>query len=263
MKDIKLNNLKKYLKEQGEAAIAYSGGIDSLFLLKFATMTLGKERVKGYLIKHPFMGKENYKAAIKLLDKYHLPYEVIEIDTLKVPAIKSNSVMRCYHCKKAMMKAILEKMEKDGFNKLLVGENKTDTLGEVRPGKKAIEELKILTPLIDLDFYKEDIRKCARKIAISEFDMPSNSCLATRFPYDSQLMLKKLRRVEKVEVILKACGYPIVRAREENDILRLEIRRKDFSKLVKDEEVIYALNQLGYKFITLDLNGYRKGSYDK
>ena len=263
MKDIKLNDLKKYLKEQGEAAIAYSGGIDSLFLLKFATMTLGEERVKGYLVKHPLIGKENYKAAIKLLDKYHLPYEVIEIDTLKVPAIKSNSVMRCYHCKKAMMKAILEKMEKDGFNKLLVGENKTDTLGEVRPGKKAIEELEILTPLIDLDFYKEDIRKCARKIAISEFDMPSDSCLATRLPYDSVLMIKKLRRVEKAETILKIFGFKVVRAREENDILRLELRKKDFSKLIKNDEATAGLNKLGYKFITLDLNGYHKGCYDK
>lgn len=263
MKDIKLDNLKKYLLDEDKLAIAYSGGIDSLFLLKFAMLALGKERVKGYIVKHPLLGKENFKAAIRLLEKYQLPYEVIEINTLKVAAIKSNNVTRCYHCKKMMMNAILEAMKKDGFSKLLVGENKSDLEGEVRPGKKAIEELKILTPLIDLIFYKKDIRKYARKIAISEFDMPSNSCLATRFPYDSELMLKKLRRVEKVEMILKACGYKIVRAREENDILRLEIRRKDFSKLVKDEEMISELNQLGYKFITLDLNGYRKGSYDK
>ncbi len=263
MKDIKLSNLKQYLKDEGKLAIAYSGGIDSLFLLKIATLTLGKENVKGYLVSHPLLGKENLKAAIKLLDKYSLPYEVIDVDTLKVAAIKSNSLTRCYHCKKTMMNAILEAMKKDGFSKLLVGENKSDTLEENRPGKKALEELKILTPLSDLDFYKEDIRKCARKIAISEFDMPSNSCLATRFPYNHTLMIKKLRRVEKVETILKILGYKVIRAREENDILRLEIRKKDFSKLVKDEEAISALNKLGYRFITLDLNGYRKGSYDK
>ncbi len=263
MKDIKLSNLKEYLKNEGKLAIAYSGGIDSLFLLKLATFTLGREQVKGYLVKHPLLGKENFKAAIKLLEKYQLPYEVIEINTLKVAAIKSNSVARCYHCKKMMMNAILDAMKKDGYSKLLVGENKSDLEGEIRPGKKAIEELKILTPLIDFNFYKEDIRKCARKIAISEFDMPSNSCLATRFPYGDELKVNKIRRVEKVEMILKIFGYPIVRAREENDILRLEIRRKDFSKLVKDGEVICELNKLGYKFITLDLNGYRKGSYDK
>ena len=202
-----------------------------------------------------------YNEAIKYLEDNDYKYQIINFEPLLIKEFKENMIDRCYFCKKEMMSLIKNKALEEKYEVILDGQN-IDDLKQYRPGSKAIKELNILSPLEELSFSKTDIRTYSQTLKIPAYNKPSNSCLATRFPYNTILTKEKLDAVAKAEAVIKSYNIKFCRARVHDDILRIEVNKEDFIKLNK-EELINKLKLLGYNFITLDLEGYISSKFDK
>lgn len=216
-----------------------------------------------YYISNYYMMVENleYNEAIKYLEDNDYKYQIINFKPLRIKEFKENMIDRCYFCKKEMMSLIKNKALEEKYEVILDGQN-IDDLKQYRPGSKAIKELNILSPLAELSFSKTDIRTYSQILKIPAYNKPSNSCLATRFPYNTILTKEKLDAVAKAEAVIKSYNIKFCRARVHDDILRIEVNKEDFIKLNK-EELINKLKLLGYNFITSDLEGYISSKFDK
>lgn len=252
------NQLKELLKSYQKVAIAYSGGCDSHFLYTVAKEILGKENVLAVLCVGDMMSKEDIESAKALIQDGQ--YEIISIDVFDIDAFQKNKKDRCYHCKKTIMCHVIKKAHEKGFTKVLDGMNKDD-LSVYRPGRKACEELGILSPLKNMT--KQEIRSYSRQLGIVTHDKPANACLASRFPYDTLLTKEKLEKVSQVEELLHSKGLLHVRCRVHDNIARIEAERKDFDKIISDELLVDEIKQHGFDFVTMDLNGISSGSYDQ
>ena len=256
-----LKELEERLKKLEKVAIAYSGGIDSSFILFVANKVLTRENVIAIIANGAMVPRKDYKKAIEFLKENKFQYIEISYNPLAIEAFKTNSKDRCYYCKKELMGKIQETAKKQGYEYVLDGKN-TDDLKVYRPGNKASEELGIISPLADLGFSKEDIRENAKKLGIKFWNKPSNSCLATRFPYNTNLSREDLEKVDKSEEIIKELGINKVRVRVHNNIARIEVEKQNFGKILKNETIVEQIKKLGFNFVTLDLNGLKSGSFD-
>lgn len=256
-----LKKLEERLKELGKVAIAFSGGIDSSFLLYFANKVLPKEKVLAIIANGQMISREDYNSAIKFLEENDFQYKEIRYDAFEVEAFRENHKDRCYYCKKNLMAKIKEVAIENGFENVLDGKNIDDTLC-YRPGNKATEELGIISLLEETGFSKKEIRKYSKQLGIEFWNKPSNSCLATRFPYNTVLTSADLEKVEKAEEIIKKLKIPKVRFRVHENLARIEVEEKYFNIILKNKEILLGLKELGFNYITLDLNGIKSGSFD-
>lgn len=256
-----LEKLENRLKELGKVAIAYSGGIDSTFLLYVANKVLLKENVIAIIADGNMVARKDYKEAILFLKENNFEFREIPYNPLNITEFKENHKDRCYQCKKKLMSKIKMAGNENGFRNVLDGKN-ADDLKVYRPGNKATEELGIISPLAELEIDKETIRKQAKELGIRIWNKPSNSCLATRFPYNTNLTKENLRKVELSEEIIKSLGIEKVRVRVHSDIARIEVEKKDFEIILKNEKVTQQIKELGFNFVTLDLLGLKSGSFD-
>lgn len=254
----KLEHLKQQLKSYHKVAIAYSGGCDSHFLYTVAKETLGKDHVLAILCSGAMMPKEDIEQAKQLLCDGL--YEIVPINVFEIPEFRYNQKERCYFCKKNIMSKIIAIAKEKGFSVILDGTNKDD-LSVYRPGRKACEQLHIISPLSSLT--KQEIRAYSKQLNIVTFDKPANACLASRFPYDTLLTKDKLEKVDKIESLLHHRGILHVRCRIHDDIVRIEAERKDFEKIISDQSLIENVKAHGFRFVTLDLNGITSGSFDQ
>lgn len=258
-----LEKLDNELKKLNKVAICYSGGIDSSFLLFYANKVLGRENVLAIIANGQMVARSDYIDAVKFAkeNKFNLvelPYDAFEVDDFK-----NNTKNRCYSCKKNLMSKIKEEAVKQGYVNVLDGKNVDDTK-VFRPGNKATQELGIISPLEKTGFTKADIRKYSKELGIKFWNKPSNSCLATRFPYDTSLTNEMLKKVEQAEDFLKE-KYNIsrVRVRLHGNIARIEVEEKDFETILHNREIIVdEIQKLGFNFVTLDLTGIRSGVFD-
>lgn len=254
--------MEKYTQE--DVAVAFSGGVDSSLLLKTACINAGKNGRKVYGITmhttlHTMNEIESSKEIAREIGAEHL---IINVDELREAGIENNPVERCYLCKKYLFKKILDKAESLGIRTILDGTNEDD-LHMFRPGLKALKELEIKSPLAESGFTKNDVRKLAEEYGLSVFKKPSAPCLATRFPYGNRLSYEEMLKVEKGENFLKNLGLYNVRLRVHGDIARIETDSEDIIKIVSNKEsIISYLKKLGYRYITVDLEGFRSGSMD-
>lgn len=256
-----LENLENRLKELEKVTVAYSGGIDSSFLLYVANRVLPRENAIAIIAKGNMISKNDYNEAIEFLKENEFQYKEIEFNPLDIIQFRENSRDRCYYCKKHLMEQIKTVSKDKGFINVLDGKN-IDDLKVYRPGNKANEEIGIISPLAECGFNKELIRKQARNLKIKIWNKPSNSCLATRFPYGTSLTEENLKKVEFSEEIIKKLGVKKVRVRVHKDIARIEVERQDFGTILENERAIEEIKKLGFKFITLDLLGLKSGSFD-
>lgn len=256
-----LNRLEEKLKEMKKVAISYSGGIDSSFLLYVANKILPRENVLAIIANGCMISRKDYEDAINFLKENNFQYREIEYNPLEIEAFRENHKDRCYYCKKNLLSNVKKEAEKNGFNIVLDGKN-ADDLKVYRPGNKATEELNIISPLAEVGFDKKMIREEAKKLGIKIWNKPSNSCLATRFPYNTILKKEDLRKVELGEELVKSLEIKKVRLRVHDDIARIEIPKEDFKKILDNEEIIDKIKKLGFKFVTLDLSGIKSGSFD-
>lgn len=257
-----LKKLQDRLKELNKVAISFSGGIDSSFLLYVARITLPTENVLAIIANGNMVPRKDYEEAIEFLKENKINYKEIEYKPLEIKEFKENRKDRCYYCKKKLMSGIKEEANKNGFKNVLDSKNEDD-LKVYRPGNKATEEIGIISPLAEIGFSKENIREESKKLGLKIWNKPSNSCLATRFPYNTILTEDDLKRVEQGEEVLKKLGIPKVRIRVHQEIARIEVEREYSNVIIQNQNIVEQIKALGFRYVTLDLNGLTSGSFDK
>lgn len=254
--------LQKLTRE--DVCVAFSGGVDSSLLLVMTWEAAQKNNTQVYALTmdtvlHP---KADLEIARTVLARTGAMHKILTLNELAVPEIKNNPADRCYRCKKELYRRMLQFAEEKGISRLLEGSNEDD-LHVYRPGLRAIGELGVRSPLAEMGLTKEEVRFLARDYGIPVADRPSSPCLATRLPYGTEIDLELLRRIDEAEEFLRKLSFYNVRVRVHRDIARLEIDTEEFPQLLKERErIIRKLKELGFPYVTLDLEGFRSGSMD-
>lgn len=264
-KNLLYRKIETYVQQ--DLCIAFSGGVDSSLLLKIAKdcARYTNSRCKIHAVTfdtslHPSCDLEIAKKVAQEADVIH---KVIFVNELEQAEIRFNPKNRCYLCKKALFEKLIEYASRAGASFILEGTNEDD-LHVYRPGLKAIQELGILSPLADVGFTKEEVRRLAGELGISVAERPSTPCLATRLPYGDEIRTEVLGQIAKGEEFLKKKGFAVVRLRVHKDVARIEIPKKDFPAFLEQrEEITGELKKLGFLYITLDMEGFRSGSMDE
>lgn len=260
----KLENLKSILAQLGSVAIAYSGGVDSNFLLKVAKDTLG-DNVVAVTIHALMHSSVEIEEAKEFANNFGVKHIVIEIENFDVEKFLENGPKRCYYCKQAVFTKVKEIAQNNHIKYVLDGTN-LDDLGDYRPGLKALEELNIISPLKECNLTKNEIRMLSKDMNISTYNKPAFACLATRIPYGTRINNKTLRMIEKGERYLLELGFSQFRVRHHNDIARIEVEKSEIHKFFSNdilEKTDNKFKEIGFKYTTLDMNGYTTGSMNK
>jgi uncharacterized protein len=259
----KRSHLQDIIAHMGSTAVAFSGGTDSAYLLSACLDLLGADRVLALTADSPLTPRAELDAARALANELGARHKILVSDDLANDAIVANPPDRCYHCKFSRFDALLQVAQAAGLNQLLHGENADDT-ADYRPGSRAAEELSVRAPLREAGLTKADVRALSKDRGLVTWNKPANACLASRFPYGTRLTAKGLARVEAAEEALRqAWGLDQLRVRDHFPVARLEVPPEQIHRLAEAEERALALQRLrplGYRYVTLDLEGYRMGS---
>ncbi len=258
----KLDDLKRRISDKGSLVVAYSGGVDSGLLAKVATDVLGGSALC-IILDSETMARSELIHAINLAESLGLNYQIVKYTSLKNPEFTSNSPMRCYICKKEAAKILKEIASARGFSAIADGVNLTD-YKDYRPGIKACDEENIWHPFVDSQISKEEIREISRCLGLPFWSKPSSACLASRMPYGKKITLEKLKMVEDAEDLLRGMGFAQLRVRAHGDIARIEVLFEDMDKaLIERNEIAKEFKRIGFKYVTLDLEGFRSGSMNE
>lgn len=255
-KSLKLNSI---LNDLGSIAVAFSGGVDSSFLLHRAH-TINKDNVVAITIRTPYIPAREINEAIEFTKTHGIRHKILDIPVSD--QIKNNPIERCYLCKKILFTSILAFAKKNNYRYVIDGTNADDT-GDFRPGMKALKEMGIRSPLLESGLTKNEIRELSKSEGLDTWDRPAMACLLTRIPYDTEIKENVLRMVEHAENVLFEKGYPGTRVRVHGDLARIECIPGFIEKIIHDphrEHIITSLKKIGFRYVSLDLEGYRAGS---
>jgi uncharacterized protein len=257
----KLLALEAELSRLGSVVVAYSGGVDSSVLLRVAHETLG-ERAVGVIGRSDSYAARELRLALEQAESFGARVEIVSTGELADPAFRSNPTNRCYHCKSELYRELREAASRLGADAILDG-TIADDLSDWRPGRKAAEEARVRSPLAELGFRKADVRAVAAHYGLASQDKPASPCLASRIPYGTEITRQNLSMVERAEELLRELGFRQLRVRHHGDVARIEVPVTELQRMLDPEirgRVVAGFKSLGYRFVSLDLEGFRSGS---
>lgn len=261
----KYKKLQKTLTELGSVVVAYSGGVDSTFLLKVAVDTLGVDNVLACISAGVVEPKNVLKRAKKIAYGLGVRLQTIDIDELNDPNFVANKADRCFHCKSHLCQELLEIAHRKGLKLVVFGTN-VDDLDDFRPGNRAIKIFGVRSPLAEAGLTKQDIRALSKKLGLETADVPASPCLASRLAYGLEISEQRLNQIEKAEDFLRTLGLVEFRVRHHDTIARIEVHQEDFKKVTGEpnrSKIIEKLKSLGFKYVTIDLQGFRSGAMNE
>lgn len=263
--DGKLQKLKTLLAESGSAVIAFSGGVDSTFLLQTARDVLGVERVIALTATSPTYPSHEFNESVRLAKELGVRQVVVDSNELEIPGFADNPPKRCYYCKKELFGICLDQAQELGFTEVFDGSN-LDDLKDYRPGRQAATELKVRSPLLEAELAKEDIRALSRQSGLSTADKQPFACLASRFPYGTRITAERLQQVDRCETFMRDSGFHTFRVRYHGETARIEVTLDELWRIIEDRTRLSLLAEFksaGFTYVALDLQGYRTGSMNE
>jgi uncharacterized protein len=260
--DRKFKALQENIRQMERVLVAFSGGVDSTFLLKVCNDTLGRENVLAVTAGSPIRFRNAISRAEQLAKTIEARHRFIETDELNDEDFKKNGKLRCYYCKHELYNSFIDIGEEENINYIVDGTNADDLKKDDRPGLQAHSEFSIQIPLAEAGLSKDEIRKLSRRLDLSTWDQPSDTCLATRFAYGMEINKKTLNKLREVELALRKYDFIQIRARlHDSNTIRIEVLPEEMDKIMKHREEIWGVvKELGFSYVTLDLEGYRSGS---
>ncbi len=261
----KTARLKEIFRSMGKVLVAYSGGVDSTLLLRVAQESLGGGQVLAVTALSPLYPDRELVAAKRAAQEMGLKHILIESNELEIEGFSKNPSNRCYFCKKELFEEMQDIARKEGIPYIVEGSTLDDERDH-RPGRKAIQELGIRSPLQEARFTKEDVRELSKALGLSTWDKPSFACLASRFPYGEEITPEGLKMVDEAEDFLISLGFKQVRVRHYQNLARIEVYPEEISRLMNGslrEKIVDRLKKIGYHYVTLDLQGFRSGSMNE
>lgn len=258
----KLENLYKYLKNFENIAVAFSGGVDSTFLLKAAKNVLGSNAI-AITINSSLVPKRENKEAADFCKNENIKHFIFEKNVFDIDEFTNNPPDRCYICKKALFSEVIKIAKNNGIKNIAEGSNINDTK-DYRPGLKAIKELGIKSPFIESGLTKNEIRQLSKEMNLPTWEKPSFACLASRFAYGEEITKEKLNMIDKAEQMLFDLDFKQFRVRIHNNMARIEVVKNEFEKILEySSKISNYFKEIGFDYVTMDLEGYRTGSMNE
>jgi pyridinium-3,5-biscarboxylic acid mononucleotide sulfurtransferase len=262
--DSKLAGLDAWFRARGSALVCYSGGVDSAFVLAAAYAAVG-ERAVGMTAVSPSLAPAELEDAVLVAKKIGAEHRLVESHEIDDPNYAKNGADRCFHCKSELYRIAKDRVAAWGFATIVNGTN-TDDLGDYRPGLEAAKEAGVESPLVELGFSKADVRAGAASFGLSIWDKPAAACLSSRIPYGTSVTRERLAQIAGFEADLKALGFRQVRVRYHDELARIEIALDEMPRAAEPgvrAEMVASGKRHGFRFVTLDLGGYRMGSHNE
>jgi pyridinium-3,5-biscarboxylic acid mononucleotide sulfurtransferase len=260
----KSQKLNQIVRDTGGLAVAFSGGVDSSFLAAVAARELG-ERALAVTALSPTYPEHEQREAAELAAELGIRHEVVESNELDIQGFAENPVDRCYYCKSELFEVVREVAGRYGIERIADGTN-ADDMSDYRPGRRAACEQGVLSPLLEAGLGKEDIRALSRELGLQTASKPAFACLASRFPYGSQITEEKLRSIDRMESVLRELGFTQIRVRHHGDMARIELDPAELPRAADEAvraRIVETGRVAGFRYVALDLQGYRTGSMNE
>ena len=274
MSDSKLEQLRELIRSFGSCVVAYSGGVDSVFLARVARDVLGNKSL-AVIADSASLPRRELAEALEIAERFQIPVRVVKTDEFNNTEYLANPTNRCYFCKHELFTELEPLAKAEGFAVIAYGENASD-VGDFRPGAQAAKKFQVRAPLKEVGMTKAEIRELSAQLGLPTADKPQMACLSSRIPYGEAVTPEKLRMIEEAEVVLRDLGFHDVRVRHHEmkasqvgvaqALARIEVGPTEMAKLLADDagaRVAASLKKIGYAHVTLDLQGYRRGSLNE
>ena len=263
--DRKFIHLKEILAAMDSAVVAFSGGVDSTFLLRVARDVLGRDKLLALTATSPTYPQTELEESRALAVSLGVRQLLVESNELEIPGFAENDRQRCYYCKRELFGVCRSKAAELGYQEILDGSN-VDDLHDFRPGRRAVEELKVRSPLLEAGLGKNEIRQLSRELGLTTWHKQPFACLSSRFPYGTAITSERLAQVDRCETFLRHHQFRNYRVRYHGETARIEVAVEEIPRLLESrlrEELVEAFKAAGFTYVALDLEGYRTGSMNE